>query len=202
MDPNGLLNELVAEAHRLEEEALYNYAGHNEEARASERLHKYLGIPTTVVAAAAGVTSFSAAGVTSLPAADVGAVVSFWTSIAAGGLSFGVAAMSGLTTFLDPKGRSAQHYEAANAYIALHNEIRYFHRIECKKAMPIEELDGALIRLRERLRKLDEETPIITAAAMNKATALIQAGYYIPTVDRRGEVREADQAAVSARPCA
>jgi hypothetical protein len=109
MDPNGLLKEIVAEANRLEEEALYNYAGHNEEARASDRLHKYLGIPTTLVAAAAGVTSFSAAG--------SGTAVSFWTSVTAGGLSFVVAAMSGLTTFLDPKARSAQHYRAAKTEV-------------------------------------------------------------------------------------
>src|SRR5688572_5359111 len=91
--PTDVLQAIVDEARRLEEELLYSHVGHNEQARDSEQLHLWLGIPTTIVAAAAGITSFS----------TVGDGTGSWASVLAGVLSFGVAATSGLTTFLDPK---------------------------------------------------------------------------------------------------
>ena len=151
--PNNQLHAMETEARRLEEEALYNHAGHNEEARASDRLYYWLGIPATLLAAAAGVTSFSAVGA---------GMSGSWPSVVAGIISFGVAAMSGLTTLLDPKVRAGEYYRPANAYAALRNEARYFHTVEGKKGKPIEELDQALITLREKLAKLNEQTPIVS----------------------------------------
>ena len=58
-----LLREIADEGWRVQEEALYNYAGHNEEARMSDQWYRWLGVPTTLLAAAAGVTSFSSAAV-------------------------------------------------------------------------------------------------------------------------------------------
>ena len=58
----GSNNELKAiedEAKRLEEEAQYNHVGHNEEAKVSHRSHRWLGILAVLLAAAAGLTSFS-----------------------------------------------------------------------------------------------------------------------------------------------
>ena len=119
-EQDPLLQAIEDEAKRLGEDALFCYAGHNQEARTWDRMHRMLGIPTTLLAAAAGVTSFSSSG-------------SLAASLVAGGLSFGVAAIAGLNTFLDPKGRAMENYRAANAYAAIRNEARYLYCVECKK---------------------------------------------------------------------
>ena len=175
---NNELKAIEAEAKRLEEEAQYNHVGHNEEAKASDRLHRRLGILAVLLAAAAGLTSFSTVG--------AGTSAAFWPSVAAGILAFGVAAVSGLTTSLDPKARAAEHYRAANAYAALRNEARYFHGVECKRGKPIEDLDRALITLRDKLAKLNEQTLIVSTPAMTRAYAKIKAGDYKFEVDRGG----------------
>jgi hypothetical protein len=172
--PGELLRALAAEAWRLEEEALYNHAGHNEAARAADSLYRWLGVPATLIAAAAGVTSFSSAAAGS---------VQVWPGVVAGALSFGVAALSGLTTFLDPKAHAAEHYQAANAYATLRTEARYLRQVELKKGKPPEQIDAALVALRDRLAKLDEHTPIISARAMTVAARKIKAGDYTYAVD-------------------
>jgi hypothetical protein len=173
--PDKLQCAIEAEAKRVEEDSLYNYAGHNEEARIADRQHRWLGIPATLIAAAAGVTSFSTA--------SAGSGVGSWPSIVAGILSFGVAALSGLTTFLDPKARALEHYRAANLYAKLQSDARYFHEIECRKGKRADELDRVLVELMERLTKLDEQTPIIPSSSMAKARKQIEAGKYRYKID-------------------
>src|SRR5262245_57429146 len=95
-----LIAAIAKEANRLAEEALYNQAGHDEEGRRWDRLHWMLGIPATVLAAAAGLTSVSTAGATQS---------NMWVSLLAGILAFAVAAISGLTTFVDAKSQAVNH---------------------------------------------------------------------------------------------
>jgi hypothetical protein len=98
---NALVQALADEASRLAEDALYCHAGHNEETCSLRQLATSIRYPGHAFRSC--VTSFSTA-----PAAGY---VSFWPSVAAGILSFGVAAMIGLmNTFLDPKSRAAEHY--------------------------------------------------------------------------------------------
>jgi hypothetical protein len=183
--PNGftatddLLTAVIAESKRLEEDALYSHAGHNVAARSADRLDGLLGVPTTILAAAAGVTSFSSAAVNNIP-------TGFWSSILAGILSFGVAALSQVRTFLDPNKKSASHYLAANAYAAYRTDARFFHEIECRTGKPTPELSEELVRLKERLKKLDEQTPIISGPAMLEAKQKIEAGYFTYAVDKAG----------------
>lgn len=174
---HSLLQALADEAKRLEEEALYSHAGHNEEACSSDSWHYWLGIPTALLSAAAGVTSFSSAG------AGGGSI---WASLAAGILSFGVAALTGLNTVLDPKGRAADHYRAANAFAVIRDEARYLHRVECKKGRAAQEVETILAALRERFAKLNDQTSIISPKAMARGTAKIKAGHYTYTVDIEG----------------
>jgi hypothetical protein len=93
--------------------------------------------------------------------------------------------MTGVTTFLDPKTKSAEHNRAAIKYGVLRNDLRYFHSIQCKKSIPVEQLNADLLTLRQRFDKLEEETPIISAGAMNSAEELIKDGHYAYAADRR-----------------
>lgn len=171
-----LLDRIAAEAKRIEEDALYNHVGHNEEARDAESWHFRLGIPTVILSAAAGVSSFSSAGASAPNAV--------WVSILAGSLSFGVAALAGVNTLLDPKGRSASHLRAAAGFAQLRDDARYFHQIDCVKERALSELENVLQELRKRFAKLNDETPIISRKAMARAVSKIENGDYVYAVDK------------------
>jgi hypothetical protein len=108
-----------------------------------------------------------------------------WTSIAAGIVSFGVAAMAGLNTFLNPTRRAEAHYRAANAFDLLRQEARNLELLECTKASSSADLEGKLCELQSKLAKLNEGTPIISQWAMDRATTKIRSGYYAYKVDGR-----------------
>jgi hypothetical protein len=169
-----LLQAIVDEAKRIEEDALYCHAGHNQAARGLNRWHYLLGIPTALLAAASSLSSFSSAG-----------GFGQWTAILAGILSFFVAALTGLSTFLDPKGNAAAHSRAATSYSSLRNQARYLYSVDCKKGKPVDELDSALKSLRKQNEELDLDTPIISDAAMNIARAKIKAGEYTYSIDQK-----------------
>jgi hypothetical protein len=172
-EPEELLEAIRAEAKRVEEDALYSHATHNEAARGSYELHYWLAIPAAVVAAAAGVFSISG-----------GTSATLWQSVLGSIVSFSAAMLAGVTAVLDPKSQSAAHHHAANAYAALRGDARVFAEIECRKQKPLEELDHSLAALRERNRKLDADTPVVSEHIRRKANAKIWAGVYDYAVDK------------------
>src|SRR5262249_19975875 len=106
-----------------------------------------------------------------------------WQSVLAGILSFAVAAISGLITFLDPRKRAAENLRAANAYQTLRDNARRYANIITKEAGSQEDLKTGLDQLVSSLRELDDSTPIISARAMAQATRAIKQGNYGYAVD-------------------
>ena len=102
----------IDEALRIEEDATFSAKGHFEAARSWGTRHYWIGIPTTVVAAAAGVLVLNEA-----------------PKIAAT-LAFLVATTSALFTFLNPKQVAGKHLGAGNAFKALQNDARIFRQIQ------------------------------------------------------------------------
>jgi hypothetical protein len=171
-----LLDTFIEEGKRLEKEALEDSAGHNEEALAAEWLHKWIGIPSIVISAlaglASGATSASAAGAATQPNLAIPAAV-----VAL--LSFSVTLLASLSTFLDPKTQAANQYKAANAYWQLRADARNFYLIECKKPKSLAELESELLVLQKKIKDLDDQTPMVSDKASTRGIAKTKDGTYV-----------------------
>lgn len=109
-------DEIIREAKRIEESALYSSKGHFAAASIWRMIHFCIGLPATVLAAIAAAAAFSEF--------DSGHRLGGWISI-------GVAALSALATFLNPNERAAAHLEAANSFGSLQDRARIFWTIDC-----------------------------------------------------------------------
>lgn len=161
------LDYLVNEAKRIEEDALYSAKGHFQAASLWDRCHFWIGLPASIFAAVAGIT----------------AIKQHTTSAAVlAGLS---AVATAVLTFLNPKERAAQHLRAGNAYKALNNDARFFHRVSCEKPSP--SLQGDLKSLNERRNKLNIDSPQIPRWAFTSAREGIEGGEATYAVDKPAE---------------
>ncbi len=149
---------LIAEAGRIEEDALFSAKGHFEAARSWDQLHFSIGVPTALVAAIAGVSALKHYEVLSAV------------------LSLSVASSSAVFTFLNPKERSARHLKAGNSYKALHNDTRIFREIDCQQGRTPEELRSSLAEFNARRNQLNTESPQIPRRAFLKARRGIESG--------------------------
>jgi hypothetical protein len=156
---------LVAEAKRIEEDASYSSKGHFETARIWDQWHFWIGIPTSVAAAVAGVLALSA------------------YTVASAVLSLIVAAASAVFTFLNPKERAAAHLKAGNAYKGLHNDTRIFREVDCQQGRTPEFLSSRLALLNERRNTLNTESPQIPRRGFEAARRGIEAGEATYAVD-------------------
>ena len=155
MDP---LTSIRDEAARIEEDALYSAKGHWEAAKPWEHRHLWIGVPTTVCAAAAGVSAFSN------------------HPVVTGVLSVIVAIGSGLNTFLNTNERHRCHRDAGNAYKALNNHARIFRTTECGADGDISFLRTKLEELDRRRNELNQGSPLIPRHAFETARRGIEAG--------------------------
>lgn len=163
MDP---LISVQNEAARIEEDSLYSAKGHWEAAKPWEHRHLWIGVPTTVCAAATGVSAFSN------------------HPIVTGVLAVVVAVGSGLNTFLNPNERHRRHCDAGNAYKALNNHARIFRTTECVPAADLSVLRAKLQELDQRRNDLNQGSPIIPRPAFEAARRGIEAGEATHRVDQ------------------
>jgi hypothetical protein len=168
MADNNAYNEaLIIEAKRIEEDAIYSAKGHFEAARAWDHWHLWIGIPTAIVSAIAGVAALSQ------------------HSVVAAVLSLVVAASTALVTFLNAKERATHHLRAGNAYKSLQNDARIFRDIECGAgAVPLGDQQCGIRDLNARRNKLNEESPQIPRRAFERARKTIRAGEAKYKVDK------------------
>lgn len=158
---------VVAEGKRIEEDSLYSAKGHFEAARSWDSWHFWIGVPTSVVAAIAGVSALSNRPVLSAV------------------LALLVAATSAVFTFLNPKERAAAHLKAGNAYKALHNDARIFREVECQQGLTPAELATRIAKLNAVRNTLNTESPQVPRRAFEKARKGIEAGEATYEVDKR-----------------
>jgi hypothetical protein len=160
------LEQIKAEASRIEEDALYSAKGHWEAAKPWEHRHLWLGIPTTVCAAAAGVSAF----------ADY--------PVLSGALAVVVAVGSALITFVNPGERHRRHCDAGNAYKALNNQARIFRSIDCTLGTDVSALAATLRELDQRRNDLNQGSPLISRKAFEAARRGIESGEGTHRVDQ------------------
>jgi hypothetical protein len=160
-----VVKELADEALRIEEDATLSAKSQFETAAKWRRMHYWIGIPTTVLAAVTGV-----AAIADRPAIAV--CLAILTAVA-----------SGLSTFLMPLEKSNSHLIAGNGYKAVQNDARIFNRIECKAHSDYRKLAAELKSLSNRRNRLNSESPQPSRSGFEQARKGIKEGEASYAVD-------------------
>jgi hypothetical protein len=157
------IDRMRAEAKRIKEASLLAAERHYAAETPWYHWNYSLGIPSTVLAAAAGAAAFSKYGVV------------------AGGISIVVAVLSSLTTFLDPNKRASIHHASAKAYEALYHSAGFFYRFESlNDNADTEDLEQKLSALNSAFLELNKSSAAIGGRAYRIADENIK--------EKRGEV--------------
>jgi hypothetical protein len=160
--PVSLAREaIVKEAKRIEENCRNTSKSHFVAAEFWGKFHFWVGIPTTVLAAAAGATAF--AGFSG-------------HNIIAGSLAVIVMILTAVTTFLNPREKSDIHLRSGNGYDSLLTKTRIFRTIDCRIENSEELLTDRLRLLSEERDRLNRECPQAPKRAFIKAKKGIEAG--------------------------
>jgi hypothetical protein len=163
-----LAQSLGQECSRLEEDTLYSARGHFEAARTWGRVHLTIGLPTALLAAVAGVSAFN-----NLP-------------LLAGGTSILVAALSSVSTFLNPSEKAQTHLLAGNKFNAVRSQARLLREVTLRTSASKDDVAITLHGLVSTKDTLNQESPIIPRPAFERARKGIAAGEAAYAVDRRG----------------
>lgn len=159
----GLTDALRHEAYRIEEDCLYSSKSHFNAASTWRRRHYGIGIPATVLGAAAGA-----------------AFVKEWPLLAQ---LFAIAApiLTGLLTFLKPSDKASEHKQVADQYLTLKNQTRVFREVEL-----LQNETNAVQRLQElgnKRNELNQTSPDIPRSAFSAARRGIAEGESSHAVD-------------------
>lgn len=162
-------NEIIKEAQRIEESALYSAKGHFVAANFWSNFHLWIGIPMVLLSAIAGASV--------LPQFDPKHII-------AGGISIIVVALSSVMTFLNPNEKASAHLNAGNNYDSLQNKVRMFWSIDCWKEESEEVLTERLRYFSEQKDRLNQNSPQIPKWAYKRAKKGIEEGEADYKVDK------------------
>jgi hypothetical protein len=169
MDQTGC-EEMRTEASRIEEDALYSARSHFEAARTWGNAHLWIGVPAAVLAAIASASAFKDA------------------TMLAGSLAIIVAALSAISTFLNPSERAQSHHQAGGKYNALRNRVRIFRELGLQSEATRADLLVALKAMALERDDLNLSTPQIPRWAFSRARRGIEAGEAAYRVDSGKQV--------------
>jgi len=161
--------EIIKEAKRIEESTLYSSKGHFVAAAWWRKMHFWLGIPATLLAAVAAASAFSQFD---------------GAHIARGCISIVVAALSGLSTFLNPNEKAAAHFSAGNNFDALQTKARIFWTVDCRGSDSDQVLASRLKDLANERSELNRKSPQIPRLAYLSAKRSIESGEAEYQVDK------------------
>jgi hypothetical protein len=153
--------EIIKEAKRIGETALYSSKGHFVAARIWSNFHLVLGllmVVATAIAAALAMSAFDQ------------------HHIAAGFLYVIVAVLSAVLTFLNANERAGNHLIAGNHYDSLVSRVRVFWSIECWQNDSAAQLTSKLQNLAADRDRLNLSSPQIPYWAYKIAKRQIVAG--------------------------
>lgn len=162
--------QVVSEAKRIEEDALYSSKGHFFAAERWAAFHLWIGLPTTVLAAVAAASAFAR----------------FDSSqVAAGTIAIAVAALTAVTTFVNPRENASAHLTAGNKYDALMNKTRIFWTIDAWLRDSDGVLSAEVKALSLEKERLNADCPQIPGWAYKRAKKGIEAGEALHAVDKK-----------------
>jgi hypothetical protein len=128
-------------------------------------VHLILGIPASVLAAVASISAFN-----DLP-------------LLAGALAIVVAALSAVSTFLNPAEKAQAHHLAGARFTGLRSQVRYLREVALLTSKTPDELASALESLIVTKDDLNQKSPIIPRPAFERARRGIEAGEASYAVD-------------------
>ncbi len=162
-------DNIVREAKRIEEDALYSSKGHFVAAQFWTSFHLLIGIPITILAALAATLTF----------ADR-------YRVAVGVLAVAVAVLSAVATFLNPKETAKSSSSAANNYDALRNRARIFWAIDCWREDATDQLLTEKLKdLSAEKSRLNQSCPQILGWAYRRGKKAVLAGEGAYEVDKQ-----------------
>ena len=155
---DDLLEAIGKEARRIEEDSIHSAKSHFNAADIWNKRHYWLGIPATILGAAAG-----AAMIKELP--EIAGILSLTATI-----------LTGLITFLKPPEIAATHKTSADQYLALRNDARVFREVDLIQHNDMGTLSDMLKALSQRRNELNQGSLVIPRAAFEKARKGITEG--------------------------
>lgn len=158
---DDIKEKIIKEAKKIEVDSLYSSKGQYEAASFWSKVHLYIGIPAAILAAIAGASALSQFD---------------YSNIIAGILAIVVAALTAVTTFLNPNEKANSHHNAGINYNSLKTRTRIFHEIDCNCDLSIKDLTEELQELVKERDTLNQESPQISRRAYERAKKGIQAG--------------------------
>ena len=165
---DDIKNKIIEEAKHIEEDSLYSSKGQYEAANSWSKVHLIIGIPTVILAAIAGASALS----------------QFDNhNIIAGILAIIVAALSALSTFLNPNQKATCHLNAGNNYRKLRNDAHRFCEIDFLKDAN-DMLEKKVKQLAKRRDELNLTSPQPPEWAYKKAKKRIEEGKTKYEVDK------------------
>lgn len=162
--------EIIKEAKRIEESALYTSKGHFAAAYFWSNFHLWIGIPIVVLASISG-------------ASIIAKIDSY--GLVVGVLSIFIAALSSVMTFLNPNQKSSAHLNAGNNYDSLQNNVRIFWSIDCWREESDSLLTERLKYYSEQKDKLNQSNPQVPGWAYKKGKAGIKSGEADYEIDKK-----------------
>lgn len=162
-----LLQKMVQEIQRIEEDCTYSCKGHFNAAEDWKRWNLILGLPAAVVTAIAGATAFSDQA--------------FWAGILA---SIGTA-LTATLTFLKPSDHASTHKSYGDQFLSLRNAARIFREIELVSTteQDIQALKKRLLELSVKKDELNQTAPVIPRKAYELARKDIEEQRHQHAVD-------------------
>ncbi len=151
--------EIIKEAHRIEEALLYSSKGHFAAADIWKNLHLIIGIPIIILSAVASYLT------SSNPSNQYIGII-----------TVSITALSGLLTFLNPNEKSSAHLNAGNSYDALMNKVRLFRVVELWQDESDQVLTEKIKFLSEQKSNLNATSPQIPPPAYWLAKIGIKTG--------------------------
>jgi hypothetical protein len=155
---DSLSANLRSESRRIEEDSLYSAKGHFEAARWWSAVHLWIGIPTAVLAAVASASAFKE------------------ETFLAGSLAIVVAALSAVSTFLNPNERAQSHHQAGAKHNSVRNRARVLREIDLPAGQPVAEMVASLKALAQERDELNLSSPQIPRMAFKRARAGVEGG--------------------------
>lgn len=138
-----ILDNIKKECLRIEEDAIHSAKGHYNASNSFKNVHYWIGVPTVIFSAWAGVDVFSN------------------NANYAGYLALLVTTLAVLQTFINADDKAVKHKNSGNEFNSLKNQTRLMREVEINKLTEIEAVEKIklLSSKRDELNKISLQIP-------------------------------------------
>ncbi|MEY4980418.1 MAG: hypothetical protein RLZZ352_2688 [Pseudomonadota bacterium] len=154
----NLSEAAIKEAIRIEEDCIFSAKSHFNASDVWLHRHYYIGVPATLLGAAAGAAFVK-------NQTEFAAIFSLVSTI-----------LTGLTTFLKPSEKASLHKSIGDQYLSLRNDARIFREIEISTLTKAATIQEGVKSLSKRRSSLNQGSPQIPRKAFEKARLGIEQG--------------------------